>query len=178
VVKSLGIFQVFTKKNICERSKKMKAVTLYRPVSIEKALNDFDRYMESFFGESPLTPVNRVFRYSPAMDVREIDEAYIVEAELPGLEEKDLEIHLDNRILIIKSKNEENSGKTEGQDRSAEEKYYIRERRISSFSRSFTLPENADPDKITATFKNGLLCLEIKKRAETQKRLISINKMS
>ncbi|MFP3090181.1 Hsp20/alpha crystallin family protein [Treponema sp. TIM-1] len=152
----------------------MKAVTLYRPLTIEKALNDFDRYMESFFGESPLTPSDRLFNYSPAVDVREVDGSYILEAELPGYDEKDLEIHLDNRTLIIKSKKEEKSEKKEVQQ--DEGRYYIRERRKTSFSRSFKLPEDADQENITANFKNGLLCLEIKKRAETQKRLITIGK--
>ncbi|MDR2759007.1 MAG: Hsp20/alpha crystallin family protein [Spirochaetaceae bacterium] len=152
----------------------MKAVTLYRPLNIEKALNDFDRYMGSFFGESPLTPADRLFAYSPAMDVREAEGSYILEAELPGYDEKDLEIHLDNRTLIIKSKREESSGKKE--DRENEDRYYIRERRKTAFSRAFKLPEDADQDNITANFKNGLLCLEIKKRAEAQKRLITIGK--
>jgi HSP20 family protein len=52
----------------------------------------------------------------------------------------------------------------------------IRERRSSSFSRSFRLPENADPENIAASFKNGILSLEISKRAESQKRVIQINK--
>lgn len=152
----------------------MKAVTLYRPVSIEKALNDFDRYLESFFGESPLTPADRFLNHAPAVDVREVDGAYVLEAELPGYDEKDLEIHLDNRTLVIKSKKEE---KTEKRENSGEtERYYIQERRKTAFSRSFKLPEDADQDNITADFKNGLLCLEIKKRAEAQKRLISIGK--
>ncbi|MDR1108793.1 MAG: Hsp20/alpha crystallin family protein, partial [Spirochaetaceae bacterium] len=153
----------------------MKAVTLYRPVSIEKALNDFDRYMESFFGESPLAPAARLNSCVPAVDIRESEGAYILEAELPGYDEKDLEIQLDNRTLVIKSAKEEASEKTEGrEDSPKEERYYIRERRKTAFSRSFTLPEDADQDNITANFKNGLLCLEIKKRAETRKRLISI----
>jgi HSP20 family protein len=130
--------------------------------------------MESFFGESPLTPSDRLCTYSPAVDVREVDGAYILEAELPGYEEKDLEIHLDNRTLIIKSKKEEKSEKKE--ERENDGRYYIRERRKTSFSRSFKLPEDADQDNITANFKNGLLCLEIKKRAEAQKRLITIGK--
>jgi HSP20 family protein len=151
----------------------MKAVTMYRPLAIEKALNDFDRYLESFFGESPLAPGDRPLA-SPAVDVREVDGSYILEAELPGYDEKDLEIHLDNRTLIIKSKKDESSEKKANQE--DEGRYYIRERRKSAFSRSFKLPEDADQENITANFKNGLLCMEIKKRAEAQKRLISIGK--
>ncbi|MDR2630080.1 MAG: Hsp20/alpha crystallin family protein [Spirochaetaceae bacterium] len=149
----------------------MKAVSLYRPLVVEKALNDF---MESFFGESPITPSDQLLSYIPAVDIWEADGAYVLEAELPGYEEKDLEIHLDNRTLVIQSKKEEDTKKKD--DRENEGRYYIRERRKSSFSRSFKLPEDADQESIKANFKNGLLCLEIKKRAEAQKRLISIGK--
>ncbi|MDR2029634.1 MAG: Hsp20/alpha crystallin family protein [Treponema sp.] len=145
----------------------MKAVTLYRPVTIEKALDDFDRYMESFFGESPLSPAFRTSGQVPAVDIRETGSAYILDAELPGYEEKAIEVHVDNGVLTIESKKEE---KTEKKD----ENFIIRERRSDSFSRAFKLPENADPEAISATFKNGLLSLEIKKRAETKKRIIQI----
>jgi HSP20 family protein len=145
----------------------MKAVTLYRPVTIEKALNDFDRYMESFFGESPLAPAFKTNGQGPAVDIRETGNAYMLEAELPGYDEKGIEVHVDNGVLTIESKKEETAEKKE-------EHFIIRERRNSSFSRSFKLPENADPDAISAAFKNGLLSLEIKKRAEAKKRIIQI----
>ncbi|MDR1373431.1 MAG: Hsp20/alpha crystallin family protein [Treponema sp.] len=145
----------------------MNTLALYRPITIEKALDDFDRYMESFFGESPLTPARNTIR--PAVDVRETDGAYVLEAELPGYDEKAIEIHVDGGVLTIASKKEEQSEKKE-------EQFIIRERRSASFSRSFKLPENADPDTISAQFSDGLLNLEIKKRAETKKRLIAIEK--
>jgi HSP20 family protein len=145
----------------------MKTVTLYRPVSIEKALDDFDRYMGSFFGESPLAPAFKAGGRQPAVDIRETENAYMLEAELPGYDEKGIEIHLDNGILTIESKKEEAEEKKE-------DNFLIRERRNVSFSRSFKLPENADPDAISAAFKNGLLGLEIKKRPEAKKRLIQI----
>lgn len=150
----------------------MKAVTLYRPASIESAMEDFDRYLEAFFGESPLTPAGRACGYAPAVDIRETDGTYVLEAELPGYDEKDLEIHLDNRTLIIQSKKEEASKEKDAP--SAKGRYFIRERRKSSFTRSFKLPEDADQEGISASFKNGLLILEIKKRAEAKKRFIQI----
>jgi HSP20 family molecular chaperone IbpA len=147
----------------------MKAVTLYRPVTIENAMNDFDRCMESFFGESPLTPALRNYSTEPAVDIREAADAYVLEAELPGYDEKNIEVHVDGGVLTIETKSEE---KTD--EKAAEDRYVIRERRSASFSRSFKLPENADMDAISANFKNGLLSLEIKKRAETKKRVIQI----
>jgi HSP20 family molecular chaperone IbpA len=152
----------------------MKAVTLYRPVTIENALHDFDRYMASFFGESPLTPA--VHAREPAMDIRETENAYVLEAELPGYDEKNIEVHVDRGVLFIESKKEETTERnvSPSKEEAAKERYVIRERRSASFKRSFKLPENADPDAISAQFKNGLLSMEIKKLAEAKKKVIQI----
>jgi HSP20 family protein len=143
---------------------------------IENALNDFDRYMESFFGESPLTPAAS-FGREPAVDIRETADAYELLAELPGYDEKNIEVHVDGGVLTIETKKEEKTERNVSpakDEKAAEERYVIRERRSASFSRSFKLPENADMEAITAAFKNGLLSLEIKKRAEAKKRVIQI----
>jgi HSP20 family protein len=148
----------------------MKTVTMYRPNTIQNALNDFDRYFESFFGDSPLAPAARIFNHLPSVDVRETEKAYIMDMELPGYDEKNIEVHVDGGSLSIESKQEE--VKEEKKDEGA---YLLRERRLNAFSRSFKLPENADPETISAAFKNGILTLEIQKRAEAQKRMIKIN---
>ncbi|MDR2072073.1 MAG: Hsp20/alpha crystallin family protein [Spirochaetaceae bacterium] len=142
----------------------MKAVSLYRPASI------VDELLESFF-DSPLAPFagNRILNKLPLVDVQETGNAYLVEAELPGLDEKQIKVHMDGGKLTIES--EQNEQADEQKDGS----YLIRERRKASFSRSFTLPENADPESVSAVFKNGVLSLEIKKRTESAKRLIEIN---
>lgn len=157
----------------------MKAVTLYRPAVLENAFHDLDRYMESCFGESLSAPAARMFSRLPAVDIQETNGAYILEAELPGYDEKSIQIHVDGSTLTIESKQEEESSKAIPEKSETEKKesaYVIRERRRASFSRSFKLPENADPEQITAGFKNGLLSLEIKKRLEAQKRMIQIEK--
>jgi HSP20 family protein len=151
----------------------MKTVTLYRPFTIEKALEDFDRYMESFFGESPLTPAYKA-NFLPAVDIRENENAYELEAELPGYDEKDIQVHVDGGVLTVESKKEEARDVSPKKEKNEEPKFLIRERRNTSFSRSFKLPENADVNGISATFKNGLLNLEIKKQAEAQKKIIQI----
>jgi HSP20 family protein len=142
----------------------MKTVTLYRPFTIENALQDFDKYMEAFF------PASRASSQLPAVDIRENDSAYTLEAELPGYDEKNLQVHVNGGLLTIESKKEE-AGAEKG-----EGGYLVQERRRSSFSRSFKLPENADSGQISAVFRNGVLNLEIKKRPETQKRAIAIER--
>jgi len=149
----------------------MKTVAMYRPNTIENALNDFDRYFESFFGESPLSSAGRFLNRLPAVDVKETEKAFVLEMDLPGHDEKDIEVHVDGGSLTIESKQEES-----GEEKKKDGAYILRERRVQSFTRSFKLPENADPESITAAFKDGILTMEIAKRAEAQKRLIQINK--
>ena len=153
-----------------ERRYIMKALTLYRPSVLENALSGFDRYLDSFFGDSFLSPSERIFNRLPNVDIRETEKAYIIEAELPGFDEKDIEVRLDSNTLTIESKKEEE--KNEDKDRN----YLIRERRASSFSRSFRLPDNADSENVSASFRNGILSLELAKRAEAQTKVIKISK--
>jgi HSP20 family protein len=127
--------------------------------------------MESFFGDSSMLPAGKV----PAVDIREYDGHYAMEMELPGFDEKDVEVQVNGGSLSIASRKETES--REGPEKPEAKKdgrFLIRERRITSFSRSFTLPESVDPDQISASFKNGILTLELKKRPEVKKRLISI----
>ena len=150
----------------------MKAIAHYRPRALESVLNEFDRYMDSFFGDTFHNASERMVSRMPSVDVRETEKAYVLEMELPGFDEKDIEIRLDGSNLTINSKKDT----TEETASNEEGNYLIRERRHSSFTRSFKLPENADPEGIGASFKNGILNLEISKRAETQAKLIQISK--
>ena len=149
----------------------MKTITLHRPNTIQNALSDFDRYFESFFGDSVFTPTNRIMNRMPAVDLRETEKAYILEMELPGHDETDIEIHVDGSSLSVASRQEQAANPDSGEAGT----WLIRERRASSFSRSFKLPENADSEGVNARFKNGVLALEIAKKAEAQRRAIRIN---
>jgi HSP20 family protein len=151
----------------------MKTLAMYRPNTIQNALSDFDRYFESFFGDSILAPAARMFNHIPAVDIQENENSYVLDMELPGYDEKNIEVHVDGSSLTISSKEEDSREEKKTNENNGT--YILRERKISSFTRSFKLPENADPEAVNAAFKNGILNLEIKKRAETQKRAIRIN---
>ena len=145
----------------------MKTLTMYHP-NIQNALSDFDRYIGSFFDVPTKT-----FKREPAVDVQETENSYVFDIELPGFDEKSIEVHVDGANLTIASKKEETKEEQKVEENGS--KYLIKERRLSSFSRSFKLPENADPEAVSAAFKNGVLNLQIKKRPEAQKRTIQIN---
>jgi HSP20 family protein len=96
------------------------------------------------------------------VDVAETDTAYEITAELPGMDEKNIEVNVANGGITIKGEKKE---ETEEKKKD----YYVSERRYGSFERYFTLPEAADADKIAATFKNGVLKVTLPKTAEAQK---------
>jgi HSP20 family protein len=99
---------------------------------------------------------------SPAVDIAESEKAYELMAELPGMDEKNIEVKVANGNLIIKGeKREEKEEKKKD--------YYMRERSFGSFERRFEMPEGVDADKIEATFKKGVLTLTLPKTVEAQK---------
>ena len=98
----------------------------------------------------------------PAVDVAETDKAYEITAELPGLEEKNIEVKLANGVLSIKGEKQE-------EKEEKQKDYYRRERSFGSFERSFQVPDHVDDDKIEASFKNGILSVTLPKSAEAQK---------
>ncbi|MDF2118601.1 Hsp20/alpha crystallin family protein [Roseiarcaceae bacterium H3SJ34-1] len=98
----------------------------------------------------------------PAVDVSEKDKAYEITAELPGMEEKDIEIKFSNGKLTIKGEKKE-----EKEERKKD--YYLSERRFGSFVRSFQVPEGVDTSKIEASFAKGVLTVSLPKTTEAQK---------
>ena len=98
----------------------------------------------------------------PAVDVVESEKAYEITAELPGMDEKNIEVKVtDGRLTVKGEKQEEKEEK--------EKDYYLQERHYGSFERSFDLPESVEPDKIEASFKKGVLTVTLPKKAEAQK---------
>jgi HSP20 family protein len=120
--------------------------------------------MGRLFSGEPLTGSKRM----PTVDIQEEDNRYLIEAELPGISEKDVKLELKNGILELSAEKKEAS---EEKDTRA---WIRRERRELSFRRSLALPEDADGDKIEAQFKDGLLTVELPKRPETAPRQIQV----
>ena len=105
--------------------------------------------------------------WSPRVDVSETDEEVRVRAELPGLEPEDLDLSLDRDRLVLKGeKKEERERKEKG--------YLVVERSFGSFHRTIQLPTEVDPQKVEASFKNGVLKVNLGKQEEAKKRVTRI----
>ena len=128
----------------------------------ELALFDtiFNNSMENVFGGMGYRS-----SYLPKVDVKETKDNYILDMELPGRSEKDVNIELDHNTLTISSKIEEVKETKDSKDSKAPEKWLIKERRYSSFRRSFTIPEDVNAEEVKANFKNGILSVLMPRKA-------------
>ncbi len=139
----------------------MRSLVRYNPSSLDM-FGNLDRVFDSFFTDSAFARKN-----SPRVDISENADGYVLEAELPGLSEKDVEVKIDDTLLTISSKNEE-------EKKEEREGYIVKERRHETFVRSFVLPKDVDKDSIEARFANGLLHLTLNKAPETKPKTIEI----
>jgi HSP20 family protein len=140
----------------------MTSLVTYRPTSI---LADMERALGSIFDDGSYG----VSGANARVDIREEDGRYVLEAELPGLTEKDLDVKVENDLLTLEAKS----------DASREEKrngYMLRERRSQSFHRSFVLPADVDREHIEARLENGLLVLHLPKTEAAKPRQIEVKK--
>lgn len=153
--------------------KKSSGLQTWHP--IESLRREIDRIFEDFDRDFWRAPLRRSFQdiepvlrrglswgASPAIDIVDKNEAYQVVAELPGMDEKNVEVKLVNGNLTIKG---------EKRDEKEEKKkdYYLHERSFGSFERSFALPDEVDADKIEASFSKGVLTVTLPKKPEAVK---------
>lgn len=153
-----------------EITKKNEAVPATRsPRDAWGALrDDMDRMFEGFFG-GPRGGLPGLFKAAdlgmlqPSIDVRESEKEITIEAELPGIEEKDVAITLRDGVLSIEG--EKKSSREESRD-----EMHVSERSYGSFQRAFRVPETVDIEKVAARFDKGVLTVTMPKSAEAVKR--------
>lgn len=122
-------------------------------------------YIPSIFDDFLNTDIARDFfsseRSTPAVNVSEDENKFTIEVAAPGLDKKDFKVNVENNVLTISSEKEDKK-EDEGKN------YMRREFSYTSFSRSFTLPDNVEDDKIKATHKDGVLNVEVPKSEEAK----------
>ena len=131
-------------------------------MTLQNRVNSLFREMNE--GDSPLTTASFV----PAVDIYEDSRKVVLKLELPGIEEKDLDIRVENNTLTVK-------GERKFEKEEKEENFHRIERRYGSFYRAFTLPSTVDAEHVGATYTNGVLKLELNKKPEAQPKQIKIN---
>lgn len=145
---------------------KWKNRDLYDPWAEMKSLQD---EINALFNNDRLPSTTGLFERSvtPAIDFIEGENEYTVKCELPGLEEKDMDVSIASNILTIKGSKEKESEEKKG-------KFYKKEIWNGSFQRTVSLPEMVDGEKITAALKDGMLTIVLPKKEEMKPRQISV----
>ncbi len=136
---------------------------------VDRLFDNFPSAMTRPTFRSPLFDVAPMWRTEwsvgsfPAVDIVEKDNAYELSAELPGMDEKNIDVKYSDGMLTIKGEKEETKEESK-------KDYHLSERSYGSFQRSFSLPDGIDTDKIEATFKKGVLTVSLPKSAEAKKK--------
>jgi HSP20 family protein len=129
-----------------------------------RELRDMNRLFNTLFEPSAGAVMRR---WSPAMDLVETEDNYVLRADLPGVSEGDVKIELDDNVLTI-------SGERKSAHKEAKEGYYRVERAYGSFSRTLKLPEGVDADSISASFDRGVLEVNVPKPEQRKPRRVEI----
>ena len=108
--------------------------------------------------------------FAPAFDLKETRDAYILKADLPGVREEDVDVSVTGNRLTVR-------GQRESERREEGDTQYIYERSHGTFTRSFTLPEGVDADRVEAELDDGVLTVRLAKRPEVQPRKVSLKRL-
>ncbi len=148
-----------------------KELTIWRPLreltpfrEFERMRTDMDRLWDSFFEGMPLMSVGEWF---PSLDVAETKNDIVVKVELPGMDQKDIDISLSDGHLMIKGEKKREEGEKG-------ENYRFIERSYGAFTRSIRLPKEVKRDEISASYKNGVLKVVLPKSEDAKKKEVKI----
>ena len=145
----------------------MTVFTRFEPYREFATLQDrLNRLFHSSFGDSQDSLTTSSF--SPAVDVYEDEHAVNLKIEVPGIDEKDLDIRVENNTLTV-------HGERKFEKEEKEENFRRVERQYGSFTRSFTLPQTVDAENVSANYDKGILKISLPKKAEAKPKQIKVN---
>jgi HSP20 family protein len=145
--------------------------TASRPQTQDQMLHPY-QVMNALLGWNPFrdeSPLQRGRGFSPALEIRETKNAYVLKADVPGLKDSDVDLTVTGNEVTI-------AGRRDPDNAEDGEQFYAMERGYGTFSRTFSVSDGADLEALTADLSNGVLTLRIPKRPEVQPRKIAVGK--
>jgi HSP20 family protein len=147
----------------------MTMITRFEPFrdlnSLQGTLSRLFQNYEPFRGNDELTTTGN---FVPAVDIYEDEHFLTLKLEVPGVDQKDLDVRVENNTLTIR-------GERKFEKEEKEENFHRIERRFGSFARSFTLPSTVNTENVAANYENGVLLLKLAKKAEARPKQIKVN---
>jgi len=148
----------------------MSALTRWDPF---KELDELQNRLSTLFGRAPVRrqeggkEAMTVAEWSPLVDISEDDKEYVIKAELPEVKKEDVKVTVENDVLTI-------TGERKFEKEEKGRKYHRVERAYGNFVRSFTLPDDADANKVNAEFKDGVLKVRVTKSESAKPKQIEV----
>lgn len=147
----------------------MTVLTRWDPFRELSTLQDrMNRLFQDSFGREGREEALSTTAFAPAVDVYEDEHSITLKIEVPGIDEKDIDVRLENNTLTV-------HGERKFEKEEKEENYRRIERQYGSFTRSFTLPNTIDTDSISANYDKGVLKVSLAKKAEAKPKQIKVN---
>lgn len=148
----------------------MNALTPWDPF---KELDDLQKRLATIFGRAPVRKdvgqdeAMKVAEWAPLVDITEDDKEYLIKAELPEVKKEEVKVTVEDGVLTI-------SGERKYEKEEKGKKYHRIERAYGSFMRSFTLPEDADDQKVAGEFKDGVLKVHVPKSEKAKPKKVEV----
>jgi len=150
----------------------MQTLTRFEPI---REMEDFQNRLSTLFGRAPMRRTNghgkeeiTLADWTPLADITEDEREYLIKAELPELKKEDVKVNVENGVLMI-------TGERKFEKEEKKRKYHRVERGYGTFMRSFTLPDDADANRVKAEFKNGVLTVHLPKSENARPKQIEVN---
>jgi HSP20 family protein len=144
-------------------SRELERTRAWDPFRMMEEVMGWDPFREL----APLMAGQTALAFNPQFEVKETKDAYVFKADLPGLKDENVDVSLTGTRLTI-------SGRREQEAKQESERYFTYERSYGNFSRSFTLPDGIDAERVTGELKDGVLTLVVPKKPEVQPRRIDL----
>jgi len=136
----------------------------FTPRSLNPWFGDTDRWFNEYFGVPAAPAKQGNGSFYPSVDITEEATKIVLKTDLPGVEEKDIKVTVEDGTLTL-------SGERKFEKETKEEHFHRVERRFGSFKRSYALPENVDADQISASYKTGVLEVTLPKTESKEKKV-------
>jgi len=147
----------------------MTMITRWDPFRELNTITDrMNRLFQDTYGTQTREGEGLTSSFVPAVDIYEDEHNVIVKMEVPGIDQKDIDVRLENNTLTVR-------GERKFEKDEKEENFHRIERRYGSFYRAFTLPNTLDAEKVQADYENGILRINLAKKAEAKPKQIKVN---
>ena len=150
----------------------MTVLTRFEPFrefsTLQDRMNRMNRLFRESFNEEGRDDSLNTSSFAPAVDVYEDEHKVTLKIEVPGIDEKDIDVQVENNILTV-------HGERKIEKEEKEENYRRVERQYGSFTRTFTLPTTVDTESVSATYDKGVLKIALPKKAEAKPKQIKVN---